>query len=114
MRARAGSRNSKLARFLQVALAFRRLTGAEGAGATGEQQAGRLAGTVEIEASKESVGILPLTHPGSTGGWMTTTTEHDDGIGLGGFQGGAALPGGLQPAPETLAHQPEGEDPEQR
>ena len=37
-----GSRDAELPRFLQVALAFRQLTGAEGAGATGEQQRGAL------------------------------------------------------------------------
>ena len=45
---------------------------------------------------------------------MATAAENDDGIGLGGLQGGAALPRGLQPAPEALAHQPQGKKPKQQ
>ncbi len=67
--------------FLQVALAFRRLTGTEGASTTGEQQARRLTGTVEIEAGEEAVGVLPLTHASGTGGRMTSTTEHHNRVG---------------------------------
>ena len=49
----------------------------------------------------------------STGG-VATSAEHDDGIGQGGLKSGAALPWSLQPAPEALAHHPEGKDPEQQ
>ena len=47
---------------------WQQLAKAEGAGATGKQQARRLAGTVEIETVEESIGIFPLTHTSDTGG----------------------------------------------
>ena len=104
---------AQLPRYLQVALAFRRLTGAEGASATGEQQARRLASTEEIEAGEKAIGVMPLTQPRQAGGGMAAAGEHDDGISLGDLQGGGALPEGLQPTPEALAHQHQGKDQEQ-
>ena len=78
-----GSRDTKQPRFLEVALALRRLTKEKRASAIGEQQPRRLTGAIKIEAGEESVGIVPLAHAGGTGGRMTTAAEHDNRIGLG-------------------------------
>ena len=76
------SSNPKLRPFLEEALAIRRLTEAEGASDTSEQQAGHLAGTVDVEANDETIGILPRTQPGCNGGRMRTATKHHNRTGL--------------------------------
>ena len=53
---------------------------AEGAGATGIQEGGRLAGTMKIEASEGTVGTISLTHTSSTEEQMTTETEHHNRV----------------------------------
>ena len=42
----------------------------ERTGTPGKQQARRLAGTEQVNAGEEAVGVLPLTQPRRAGGWM--------------------------------------------
>ena len=53
---------------------------AEGAGATGIQEGGSLAGTMKIEASEGTVGTLSLTHTSCTEEQMTTDTDHHNHV----------------------------------